>query len=137
MSDSNRPYTVATMDTLGYINDQVEMAMDRHLTYWFACRKNQSKLFGDVNSFEYILSQYQGNMESLADNVKIYLEIHFKELFGDVSVNVDPIPVSPGSGKFNLNIAVLVNYENVGYDLSKAVIISGSSYKLVNNPRAI
>ena len=57
MTTNSTPYVVATMDTLGFIKDDPQLAMDRHFTYFFAARRNLMKLIPAADSYEYTRMQ--------------------------------------------------------------------------------
>lgn len=130
-------YCVGTMSTLGFIMDDPYMAMDRHITYWFAARKNQCKNIPDVPSFEYLLKEYQGNKETMASEVSSSLKSYFMLLFDTVEVEVNPVDYTNDISKYTLEVAVRCYYNATYYDLQKAVLISGSSYKLIKEGRNV
>ncbi|BEH89645.1 hypothetical protein [Klebsiella phage phiKp_32] len=124
-------FCVATMSTLGFIADDVKLAMDRHLTYWFASRRDQNKLIGEVDSFEYLLMTYQGNRSALVSNVESSLRTYFQQIFSTVEVQVSDSDMPGETENFTLVMALRVTHEGVPYDLQNAVIVSGASYTLL------
>lgn len=127
---------IGTMSTIGFItDDQLELAADRHLTYWFACRRNQNRLLDPNSSFEYLLSDYQGNKDSLVANFKISIESYFKKVFDSVNVEVQTPEYTDTPGNFTLEFSLSITNDGRSIDLLNSVLISGESYKLVKEGR--
>lgn len=127
---------IGTMSTTGFItDDQMELAADRHLTYWFACRKNQNRLIPTNNSFEFLLSEYQGNRNTLVENFKTELTSYFLKIFDRVEVDTEVIDSEEQPGNFHLRFSMMVIHNNKAIDLLNSVEISGESYKLVKKGR--
>lgn len=127
-------FCVATMDTLGYIgNEQVELAIDRHFTYWMGAKFNQSSIVDEVPSFDYIVKTYQGRLDEMCSGMRIALEKHYGELFSEIEVDVTPESLSENFGIYRLNIAMMISYNGAKYDLSRAIEYSGKTYKLVKD----
>lgn len=121
-------FCVGTMSTLGFIMDDVQLAMDRHLTYWLSARRDQNKLIPEVDSFEYLLMEYQGNRTALVANTLSTLKTYFGQLFSIVEVQVDDVDIQGQTQNFTLVMAVRVTHEGTQYDLQDSVIVSGSSF---------
>ncbi|UVD32262.1 hypothetical protein [Vibrio phage phiKT1028] len=131
-----KEFIVGTMSTLGQITDSPELAMDRHLTYWFAARRSQGMTIAHTNSFEWVLMQAQGSQQRVADDVQSNLKLYFEELFESVEVQTSTEGFeNDRDGRFHLYIQVSVVYNNTRYDLGHAVTVSGKTFQLINQGR--
>ncbi len=125
---------VSTMSTLGFIVESVPMQMDKHIAYYFAARRNQSKIIPNVPSFEWTLKKHQGNKEDLKNAIKLEVIEYFKQLYewADVQTVADP---DDRTTVFTLGIAVMITHKGKRYDLNKSVLISGKTYEIINEGR--
>lgn len=123
--------SVGTMSTLGFIIDDMNLAMDRHFTYFFASRRDQCKIIPKVPSFEWTLMQNQGNIKKIEIEMKSTLTQYFLEISDSCEVAVGSYAKSDRDGTFNLSIAVSCIKDGVRYDLQKAVLVSGQSFQLL------
>lgn len=131
-----KAYVVGTMSTLGHITESPELAMDRHITYWFAARRSQGMTIPVTNSFEWILMKAQGSQQRVVDDVELGLKTHFEELFEQVEVTAKAEGFdNDRDGRFHLYVQVSLHYDGTIYDLGHAVQVSGESYKLINQGR--
>lgn len=131
-----KDYIVGTMSTLGNITESPELAMDRHITYWFAARRSQGMTIKATDSFEWVLMQAQGNQQRVADDVRSALKVYFEQLFERVEVDTRTEGFdNDRDGRFHLYVQVSVLYEGTWYDLGHAVSVSGKTYELLNKGR--
>ncbi|BAW98334.1 phage protein [Vibrio phage pTD1] len=131
-----KEFIVGTMSTLGQITDSPELAMDRHIAYWFAARRSQGMTIGKTNSFEWVLMQAQGSQQRVVDDVRENLKVHFEELFERVEVSAEAKGFdNERDGRFHLYIQVSVLYNQAWYDLGHAVTVSGQTFQLINQGR--
>lgn len=126
---------VATMSTLGFITSDFNLAMDRHITYFFASRRDQLKIIENVPSFEYTLMQYQGDKKRLMGEMKTTLIKYFLEIADSVEVAIGSTELSEEDGKYTLNVAVQCVKNNKIYDLQTAVLVSGKSFQQLRTAR--
>lgn len=131
-----KDYIVGTMSTLGHITEAPEIAMDRHIAYWFAARRSQGMTILHTNSFEWILKEAQGNQQRVADDVQAALKNHFEELFQRVEVQTTTEGfTNERDGRFHLYVQVSVHHDGQWYDLGTSVQVSGETFKLINEGR--
>ncbi|AUR81064.1 putative virion structural protein [Vibrio phage Aphrodite1] len=131
-----KDYIVGTMSTLGHITEATEVAMDRHLAYWFASRRSQGMTILKTNSFEWVLKEAQGNQQRVADDVQSNLKLHFEELFQNVQVQTSTEGFeNDRDGRFHLYIQVSIQHDGQWYDLGSAVQVSGETFNLINQGR--
>ncbi len=131
---------VGTMSTLGFVTKDMNLAMDLHIAYWFAARRDQCKMIPDVPSFEWVLMQNQGDREKLLTEVKTTLTTYFQELTEQVEVLTSSTTESgnPDDGKFTMLVGVkCVTPDGKEYDLQRAVLVSGQTYELIKKGRGI
>lgn len=129
-------YVVGTMSTLGSITEAPELAMDRHLTYWFAARRSQGMTIASTPSFEWVLKEAQGNQQRVADDVQSSLKVYFEELFERVEVQTETKGFeNDRDGRFHLYVQVSVIHDGQWYDLGHAVEVAGKTFKLLNEGR--
>lgn len=128
---------VATMDTLGYLTEPM-IKGDRLVAYWFANRVDQCIILRDINSFQYLTAKHQGDKseEKLLEDIEINLRAFLLECFDQASVAVKALRKEEGDKMFTLAIAAEFWQDGKRYDLAKSVILSGETYKLVDNGRS-
>lgn len=131
-----KEFIVGTMSTLGQITESPELAMDRHIAYWFAARRSQGMTVGETSSFEWVLMRAQGSQQRVVDDVREYLKQYFEELFEKVDVATEAKGFeNDRDGRFHLFIQVSVIYNQRWYDLGQAVTVSGQTFQLINQGR--
>ncbi|UPT54041.1 putative virion structural protein [Vibrio phage phiKT1019] len=131
-----KDYIVGTMSTLGHITDAPEIAMDRHIAYWFAARRSQGMTILKTSSFEWVLKEAQGNQQRVADDVQSALKTYFEELFERVEVQTSTEGFeNDRDGRFHLYVQVSVTHKGQWYDLGTAVTVSGETFELINQGR--
>lgn len=125
---------VATMDTIGYITEPTLKA-DRAIAYWFANRVDQSLIFKDIASYQYIVAKNQSSksidkfIKDVEDNLKKYL----LSIFEGVSVSCRQIKVTEST--FTLAVSAVFFQDGVSYDLARAVLVNGKTYELIDEGR--
>ncbi|AGB07197.1 hypothetical protein [Vibrio phage VP4B] len=131
-----KEFVVGTMSTLGQITESPELAMDRHIAYWFAARRSQGMTIGETSSFEWVLMKAQGSQQRVVDDVRESLKLYFEELFEKVEVSAEAEGFdNDRDGRFHLYIQVSAMYNQRWYDLGHAVSVSGQSFQLINQGR--
>ena len=129
-------YIVGTMSTKsGWETQSVPEALALHLTYWFASRRNQSKILDKVPSFYYLWQQYGANKDMLVEQARAKLKEYMSELFDDPAVSVAATDKTDAGSQYRLEIAVRVNSDGVFYDLARSVIITNEQYKVLDEER--
>lgn len=116
----------------GWETKSPEEALSLHFTYWFASRRNQGKVIGDVPSFYYLWATKSKDPEALSESVKREFESYLKELFPICKVDVGYNQVRGNNSTYNLVISANVIHENQGYDLARVVLVTGSKYEILN-----
>lgn len=137
---SNVPgFIVGGMNTrTGWETQSPYEAMSWHIVYWFASRRSQGMVLGNVPSFYYLWKTYGENRETMVEQTDEALKSYFSELFsglGQVSTQVGYVNVEGELNNYHLNIAVRVNYNGRSYDLARTVLVTGEKYKLLDEAR--
>ena len=121
------------MSTFGFVEDSVELAMDRHFAYLIAAKHSQGELLYPTPSFEYLIYQYDGDAEALCEGMRNLLKQHFKELFDIVEVEAFYAGIdNERDAKIKITIAVTVVISDAIYDLGRAITVSGKTFELIN-----
>lgn len=127
---------IATMSKIGFIVDEIPLILAKQLDYYFQARRNQSTYISGIESFEYVLAENQGNKEMMLKSVKDSITTLYKELFDRVDVTTKANPDTPEAANFTLIISVRVTYNGTPYDLAESVLVTGQTYKRIQEGRA-
>lgn len=131
-----RGFIVGTMSTQsGWETQSPYDALSWHITYWFAARKSQLKAVADVPSFYALWEKYGTDPVRLENEVRSALRDYIAELFDDCVADVKRENVEGQVNNYRLIISARVKYDGAGYDLSRAVEITGEKYKLLDDER--
>lgn len=130
---------VATMDTIGFVTEP-KIKIDRAIAYWFANRIDQSLVIRNVHSYLYVVAKHQddkGSEERFLDDIKKNLTEYLLQIFDSVSVEARAIRKNEGDKMFTLHLSGVVTEDGKRYDLARSVYVSGETYKLVDEGRAL
>ena len=127
---------VATMDTVGYLKEPTAKA-DRQIAQWFANRVDQSIIFRDIQSYQYVVGKHQNDfrVDEFLREIQSNLKSYMLECFDGVDVSARAVNYEPGNKMFTLAVSATVEEDGVRYDVSQAVSINGKTYELVNEGR--
>lgn len=127
---------VGTMDTLGWVKEP-SVKIDRLIAYWFANRKDQSIIFRNIQSFQYVVGKHQddkqidGFLEDIQNNLRSFLLECFE--------GADVVAAAPGweanLKMFTLAISGQVQQDGVKYDLAHAVQLNGKTFEKIAEGR--
>lgn len=130
---------VGTMDTVGFITEPT-IKIDRCIAYWFANRIDQCLIIRTVASYQYVTVNHQDDKKGedrLLEDIENNLRQYLLQCFDGASVNAHAVRKEPGDKMFTLVLSGEVMQDGQKYDLAKSVLINGSTYKLIDNGRAV
>lgn len=129
-------FCVGTLDSsVGFEIMSVEEAISRHFTYWFASRRNQGKIMGDVPSWNYLWMTYNRTPDRLAEKAKEELDSYFGELFPQRIVQVSYQYTNQSKSLYSLQLSVQVISDGKLYDVGRTILKTGEHYKVLDTER--
>ncbi|QDB70471.1 hypothetical protein CF8_0059 [Aeromonas phage CF8] len=127
---------VGTMDTLGWVKEPT-VKIDRLIAYWFANRKDQSIIFRNIQSFQYVVGKHQddkqidGFLEDVQNNLRSFL----LECFDAADVTAAAPGWEPNLKMFTLAISGQVQQDGNKYDIAHAVQLNGKTFEKIAEGR--
>jgi len=129
-------FCVGTLDSgVGFETQSPEEAISRHLTYWFASRRNQGKIMGNVPSWNYLWMTHNRTPDRLAEKAKEELDTYFGELFAQRTVEVTFQYLNESRSLYSLQISIQVISDGKLYDVGRTILKTGEHYKVLDSER--
>lgn len=129
-------FCVGTLDSsVGFETQSVEEAISRHFAYWFASRRNQDKIMGEVPSWNYLYMTYNRTPDRLAEKAKEELDTYFGELFPQRNVTVSFEYINETKSLYSIQISVQVISDGLAYDVGRTILKTGEFYKVLDSER--
>ncbi|WNV45876.1 hypothetical protein [Aeromonas phage AerS_266] len=128
---------VGTMDTLGWVDEPV-VKIDRLIAYWFANRKDQSIIFRNIQSFQYVVAKHQDDkqIDGFLQEIQSNLQSFLLECFDAAEVKARAPGYEVGKKMFTLAISGRVLEKDTYYDLSHSVILNGKTFEKIREGRS-
>jgi hypothetical protein len=121
--------------SVGWETKSPEEALARHFMYWFASRRDQGKVAGSVPSFYYLWATHGTTPETMLERTKSEFDNYIKELFPQSEVSVTKEIVDGQANNYHLLLSAKSLVDGVVYDLSRAVLVTGELYKVLDEKR--
>lgn len=129
-------FCVGTLDSgVGFETQSPEEAISRHLTYWFASRRNQGKIMGNVPSWNFLWMTYNRTPDRLAEKAKEELDTYFGELFAQRTVEVTYRWLNDTRSLYSLQLSIQVISDGKLYDVGRTILKTGEYYKVLDSER--
>lgn len=125
---------VGTMDTVGFISEPT-IKIDRCIAYWFANRIDQCLIIRTVASYQYVVAKHQGDKRSedrFLQDIENNLREYLLQNFDKVSVKAWAQRKEPEDKMFTLVLSGEAIQDGKSYDISRSVLINGSTYKVID-----
>ena len=129
---------VGSMSTMGFITEP-RIKAAKKIDYWFECRKNQSIVIPEVESYQFIKESCQGkniSIDEFCEKLKNSLTKVLLECFDSVTIEVEPkTPAGVNPSTFTAVFRGTVMQGGVPTDVAKAVIFNNKSYERIEEGR--